>query len=139
VKHLITAVPAALLAAAIASPVMAQTATGIPNPNVPGVPNTMYGEHHQYAERFNGYLDSHPQEAAELSKNPKLIDDPAYMKSHPDLASYLKSHPGVREHYKQNPQAFMHREQRYNASKEQLEKRHAYHNRKHQHPEQTMQ
>ena len=69
-------------------------------------------------QNFDQFLDSHPQIASDLKKNPSLIDDQNYLNSHPQLAEFLKTHPGVREQVKENPQRFMNRELGYQASGE---------------------
>ncbi|MGH7881009.1 MAG: hypothetical protein ACREQD_16160, partial [Candidatus Binataceae bacterium] len=45
----------------------------------------------------------------QLSHNPRLVDDPAYMKAHPDLKEYLEHHPAVREKFKSHPRLFLQR------------------------------
>src|SRR5207245_2288938 len=37
-------------------------------------------------QNFDQFLDSHPQIASDLKKNPSLIDDQNYLNSHPQLA-----------------------------------------------------
>jgi hypothetical protein len=46
------------------------------------------------------------QVAAELEKNPKLLDDPKYLEQHPKLANYLTQHPEAKEKIKKDPKAF---------------------------------
>jgi hypothetical protein len=73
--------------------------------------------------RFDeGYLDKHPEVARELSRNPRLADDPQFLASHPGLQSYLESHPGVRADLQRNPGHFMSAERNY----ERAEGRHDY-------------
>ena len=127
-KRALTPFFALLMGGAIAAPAFAQTATGVPLPKNPGwnartAPGE-YGEHHPYVREFNGYLDAHPNEAAELSKNPGLVDNPRYLANHPDLHSYLRAHPQVAEKYKHHPEAFMHRERRYENIERRYDKRH---------------
>jgi hypothetical protein len=62
---------------------------------------------------FDQFLDSHPNVAKELSKNPSLVDNAGYLSKHPALKDYLEDHPKVREEIKENPQAFMNREHRF--------------------------
>jgi phage-related protein len=59
------------------------------------------------------FMDSHPEIAEQLRKNPSLVDDKQFEKNHPALQQFLAEHPGVREEYKENPNAFMHQEQRF--------------------------
>jgi uncharacterized protein YlxP (DUF503 family) len=59
------------------------------------------------------FMDSHPEIAEQLRKDPSLVDDKKFVASHAALQQFLADHPGVREEYKENPNAFMHDEQRY--------------------------
>jgi hypothetical protein len=67
-------------------------------------------------DRFDNYLDSHPDVAKDLRKNPSLVNDSVFVNSHPGLKDFLKDHPGVREEIKENPQQFMNRERRFELS-----------------------
>jgi hypothetical protein len=65
-------------------------------------------------QRFdNGYLDEHPEVAAQLSHDPRLVDNPQYLANHPGLESYLAQHPEVRAELQHHPVAFMNDERRY--------------------------
>jgi hypothetical protein len=59
------------------------------------------------------FMDSHPEIAEQLRKNPALVDNKEFVQNHPALQEFLTSHPGVREEMKENPSAFMNREQRF--------------------------
>jgi phage-related protein len=59
------------------------------------------------------FMDSHPEIAEQLRKNPSLINNEEFVENHPKLQQFLASHPGVREEMKENPNAFMNREQRF--------------------------
>jgi hypothetical protein len=59
------------------------------------------------------FLDSHPEVAEQLRKNPSLVNDKKFVDQHPALQSYLQQHPGVREEFRENPNAFMRQEQRF--------------------------
>lgn len=87
------------------------------------MPNDYYGRHHKNVEEFGDFLDSNPAIAQDLSKHPRLIRDPNYVKSHPELQSYLQSHPGVAERFEKHPVRFMHREHRYDKSAARYDKR----------------
>jgi hypothetical protein len=104
-KRTLTIISAGLLAAVIAGPAMAQMAPPV---------TTGYGEHHQYVAGFDNYLDRHPDVNAELSRNPRLIDDPAYLANHPELHAYLHAHPNEAMAFRSHPDRFMHREHVYN-------------------------
>ena len=62
---------------------------------------------------WDAYLDKHKDVQADLSKNPKLIDDPSYLAKHPHLRDFLEHHPNTREELKENPKLFMSRERQY--------------------------
>jgi menaquinone-dependent protoporphyrinogen IX oxidase len=59
------------------------------------------------------FLDSHPEIAEQLRKDPSLVNDKTFVGNHPTLQQFLAEHPGVREEYKENPSAFMNQEQRF--------------------------
>ena len=56
------------------------------------------------------FMDSHPEIAEQLRKNPSLVDNKEFVEHHPELRQFLAEHPGVREEYKENPTAFMRQE-----------------------------
>jgi GrpB-like predicted nucleotidyltransferase (UPF0157 family) len=64
-------------------------------------------------------MDSHPEIAEQLRKDPSLVNNQDFVKNHPALQQFLAEHPGVREEYKENPNAFMHQEQRYDRREDQ--------------------
>src|SRR6267154_1027944 len=59
------------------------------------------------------FMDSHPEIAEQLRKDPSLVNDKKFVNNHSELQQFLTEHPGVREEYKENPNAFMHQEQRF--------------------------
>ena len=59
------------------------------------------------------FLDSHPEIAEQLRKNPSLVNNKDFLKNHQDLQTYLQQHPGVNEEFTENPNAFMHQERRF--------------------------
>ena len=63
------------------------------------------------------FLDSHPEIAERLRKDPSLVNDKTFVGNHPALQQFLAEHPGVREEYKQHPSAFMNQEQRFTGAK----------------------
>jgi hypothetical protein len=74
-KRMLAIMSAALFALAAAGPAFAQA---------------------QYDADFNNYLNHHPNEAAQIRANPRLIDNPTYIHNHPGLNTYLDNHPNVR-------------------------------------------
>jgi phage-related protein len=67
---------------------------------------------------FDRFLDSHPEIAEQLRKDPSLADNREYLQNHPELQEFLQNHPGVREEMKENPNAFMRREDRYDRTED---------------------
>ncbi|MBZ5663377.1 MAG: hypothetical protein LAO30_02125 [Acidobacteriia bacterium] len=59
------------------------------------------------------FLDSHPEVAEQIRKDPSLVNNRQFVENHPALQEYLQNHPGVREEVKENPNAFMRQEERY--------------------------
>jgi hypothetical protein len=59
------------------------------------------------------FLDSHPEIAEQLRKDPSLVNNKEFVGKHPALQTYLQQHPGVHEEFSENPDAFMRREQRF--------------------------
>jgi phage-related protein len=64
------------------------------------------------------FMDSHPEIAEQLRKDPSLVDNKQFVQGHPALQEFLANHPGVREEYKENPNAFMHQEQRFDRAED---------------------
>jgi hypothetical protein len=69
---------------------------------------------------FDQFLDSHPEVADQLRKNPSLVDDQQFVQNHPALQEYLQQHPEVRAAIDQNPGAVMHQEQRYDRTEDRI-------------------
>ncbi len=59
------------------------------------------------------FLDSHPEIAEQLRRNPSLVKNREFVENHPALEEYLQQHPQVREEVTENPNGFMHQEQRF--------------------------
>jgi hypothetical protein len=59
------------------------------------------------------FMDSHPEIAEQLRKDPSLVDNKRFVDSHPALQQFLADHPGVREEFKEHPEAFMRDEERF--------------------------
>ena len=62
---------------------------------------------------FDRFLDSHRETAQQLRKQPDLVLNDTFLKSHPALQEYLQQHPAVRDQIRQNPNAFMAQEQKF--------------------------
>ncbi len=59
---------------------------------------------------FDRFLDSHPETAEPIRRNPSLVDDREFVQNHPALRNYLEDNPGVRAQLRQDPNGFMHQE-----------------------------
>jgi hypothetical protein len=67
----------------------------------------------QELNNFSAFLNSHPNTAAQLQRNPALVDNAAYLDQHPQLHEYLANHDGLRKAIQRHPGRFMYREGRY--------------------------
>jgi hypothetical protein len=92
----------------LASPVSAQSVPGQSSRPIQDNDTTR-----QELASFDQFLDSHRETAEQLRKDPSLIKNDEFVKSHPALQTYLQQHPGVREEISENPNAFMRKESRY--------------------------
>src|SRR5215469_8865662 len=72
----------------------------------------------QQLAAFDQFLDSHPDLAGQIRKDPSLVNREEYVQSHPELQTYLQDHPGLREELTENPNAVMHQEQRFDRREE---------------------
>jgi len=61
---------------------------------------------------FRQFLDSHPEIAEQLRRDPSLVDNREFLEHHPDLNKYLDEHPGIAQDIRQQPNAFMQEEDR---------------------------
>ncbi|HST11546.1 MAG TPA: hypothetical protein VLL05_14315 [Terriglobales bacterium] len=59
------------------------------------------------AANFGQFLGVHANIAAQISKDPSLVNNKEFMESHPELQEYLKAHPAAQAQLQQNPQAFL--------------------------------
>jgi phage-related protein len=67
----------------------------------------------QQLATFDRFLDSHPELAEQLRKDPTLVNNEEFVENHRELQQYLQQHPEVREELQHNPNAVLHQEQRY--------------------------
>jgi phage-related protein len=72
---------------------------------------------------FDRFLDSHPELAEQIRKDPTLVNNEEFVENHRDLQQYLQQHPEVREQLQQNPNAVMHQEQRYDRREDRMQDR----------------
>ena len=68
---------------------------------------------------FDSFLDSHPEVAEQVRKDPSLVNNQEFVEKHGELKQYLQQHPEIREELSQNPNAFMHQEQRFDRREDQ--------------------
>jgi hypothetical protein len=52
---------------------------------------------------FVRFLNTHPNVAADLTKNPGLVNDPKYLSNHPGLQGFLRTHPRVQKDVQLGP------------------------------------
>jgi hypothetical protein len=72
-----------------------------------------HGITRQEVTDMDRFLDSHPEIAEQLRKDPSLIDNRKWVADHPALQEYLQKHPEVAEEFRAHPDAFMRDEERY--------------------------
>ena len=68
---------------------------------------------------FDRFMDSHPEIAEQLRKDPSLVKNEDFVRDHRDLQEYLQNHPGVRQEISENPDRFMHQERRFDQAEDQ--------------------
>ena len=56
---------------------------------------------------WNDFASGHPKVASDLAQNPKLINDDAYAKKHPQLGAFFSAHPDVQQAMAANPGNFV--------------------------------
>ena len=64
------------------------------------------------------FLDSHPEIAEQLRKDPSLINNGEFVEKHAALQEYLQEHPEMREEFSEHPNAFMRQEERFDRQEE---------------------
>ena len=107
-KLLMLAALAAFLS--LATGLAAQNA---PSPTQPAASQSDNDTTRADVARFDDFLDSHPETAEQLRKNPSLVNNEEFVEKHPQLREYLQQHPGVREELSENPNRFMAQERRF--------------------------
>src|SRR5580658_3657239 len=92
----------------LGAPVNAQSASAQNTPALQGDDATR-----QELANFDRFLDSHPEVASDIRKDPSLVNNDDFVNRHPALQTYLQDHPAVRQQIKADPNAFMRQETRY--------------------------
>ncbi|HZC46926.1 MAG TPA: hypothetical protein VE243_10655 [Candidatus Acidoferrum sp.] len=59
------------------------------------------------------YMDSHPDVAGQLERNPGLVDNHEYIENHPGLREYLHNHPVARRDWRSHPYRYIAAERHY--------------------------
>jgi hypothetical protein len=72
----------------------------------------------QEIKTWDGFLDSHPNIAQDLQRDPQKVNDAEWVSKHPELQSFLSDHPKVREELKKNPSKVMNREKGFERSED---------------------
>ncbi len=57
------------------------------------------------------FLRKHKDTAAELQKNPIIVQDLHYLQNHDDLRKFFDQHPRIQTEFDEHPRYFMHREE----------------------------
>jgi hypothetical protein len=66
-----------------------------------------HGDMHEHMADFGGFLGGHSDINRDLSEDPSVVKDHAYLENHAELNDYLNAHPGVRDDLNANPQGFV--------------------------------
>jgi hypothetical protein len=110
-----------LLTAALAAPLLLCTPAIAQSQNMDSQDN-MAAQHQDRDDAtrkelvdFNRFMETHPEVAEQLRKDPSLVDNRNFVENHPALQTYLADHPAIRQQITERPDAFMRQEQRYDA------------------------
>lgn len=69
-----------------------------------------------HAASFGAFLGSHSSVAQQVSKDPTLVKNDDYVRSHPELQHYFIAHPGVQAELAENPESFVKSAQQFNSN-----------------------
>ena len=92
----------------LGTPASAQSASAQNSPALQGDDATR-----QELANFDRFLDSHPETAEQVRKDPSFVNNEDFLQHHPALQTYLQDHPVVRQQITADPNAFMRMEARY--------------------------
>ena len=62
-------------------------------------------------QAFFDFLGEHPRIRHELEANPNLVNNPAYLRDHPQFIEFFRNHDEVRRELERNAPEIMHREE----------------------------
>lgn len=100
-KFSMRALAAGIVVSAIATPTFAQSIPIHPSSAIAPAETRADFAHDQ---RFQDYLSHHQGVRRNLERNPDLINDPEFVKKHPELHEFLKRHPNVRNTVENRPE-----------------------------------
>jgi len=100
-KFSMRALAAGIVVSAIATPAFAQSIPIHPSSAMAPAETRADFAHDQ---RFQEYLSHHPGVRRKLDSNPDLINDPEFVKKHPELHEFLKRHPNLRNTVENRPE-----------------------------------
>ena len=66
------------------------------NAGMSGLPSARY-------QAFDQFASEHPEIAQALARNPRLIENESFVRSHPALADFLRTHSDVASDFAENP------------------------------------
>jgi hypothetical protein len=92
----------------LGTPAIAQSASAQNSPAPQGDDATR-----QELANFDRFLDSHPETAEQVRKDPSFVNNEDFLQHHPALQTYLQDHPAVRQQITADPNALMRMEARY--------------------------
>lgn len=81
----------------------AQDQTASPSNPGPGQPAANPGARHATDMAFDKWLRKNPDSAAEIRKDPSLLNNPDYLAKHPDLQGFMNDHPEFKSAVAKNP------------------------------------
>jgi hypothetical protein len=64
--------------------------------------------------QFHAFLDSHPEIAEQVRRDPSLCDNRDFVENHQALKGFLQDHPAVRDDIRNDRSAFMQQESQFN-------------------------
>jgi hypothetical protein len=94
------AVAAGIIVSAIAAPTFAQSIPLHPGAAMPAADSPADFRHDA---RFQEYLSRHPGVRRDLNRNPDLINDPQFVRKHPELHEFMENHRKVRNTVEDRP------------------------------------
>ncbi|HEY7321645.1 MAG TPA: hypothetical protein VIE89_29110 [Candidatus Binatia bacterium] len=53
--------------------------------------------------QYHVFMDEHPKASTQIQKNPQLVYDKKFLKSHPEVERFLKARPELREEIARHP------------------------------------